>query len=113
MPRCLPRNIPFSRPIYAFPVPKKEGKHLCTPTHAPQYADLISYISLTLFAWLSLIAFAHLYSRLQSMRMVGTPRPPPPPSKLGTAFLPTLFPGISTLGTPPMVLGSFINETSS
>jgi len=35
------------------------------------------------------------------------------PSILGTAFLPTLLPATSALGTPWMVLGSFIKLTSS
>jgi hypothetical protein len=35
------------------------------------------------------------------------------PSILGTAFLPTFFPGASILGTPPIDLGSFINVASN
>jgi len=38
---------------------------------------------------------------------------PPPPSKLGTAFLPTFLPGASILGTPWIVRGSRIRLTSN
>lgn len=41
------------------------------------------------------------------------PRPGPALSKLGTAFLPTLFPGTSIRGTPWIVRGSFIKLTSN
>lgn len=69
--------------------------------------------SLIHFYFGSVLRFVSVDDFVHSRRIAGTPRAPPPPRRLGTAFRPTLFPGISTRGTPPMVLGSFINDTSS
>jgi hypothetical protein len=94
-----------------FPVPKR------TPMYSDTcwYADLISYIFLMFFARLLVIAFSSPLSMTLpfTFSFQEILRPPPPPSRLGTAFLPTLFPGRSIRGTPEIILGSLINATSS
>ena len=109
----FPHNIP-SRPFYASHRAQGNGNTYVLRRMAYDSLGILHSLVCSLLnipPWF--FSFSRLYQCLYSKRMAGTPRPPPPPRRLGTAFLPTLFPGMSTRGTPPMVLGSFIKDTSS
>lgn len=113
--RKMPRLYSMITPILCIPRPENKRKGASVLRHMlfPN-AELVSYNCFAVTRYHFYFGSSlRLRRRLHSRRIAGTARPPPPPSKLGTAFRPTLFPGISTRGTPPMVLGSFIKDTSS
>jgi hypothetical protein len=113
--RKMPRLYPMITPILCIPRPDKKRKGASVLRHmlSRTLNWYLTIASLLLVITFILVFPFRLRRRLYSRRIAGTARPPPPPSRLGTAFRPTLFPGISTRGTPPMVLGSFIKDTSS
>lgn len=112
---CMPFLLPlsqFKQDFYANMAP-------CTPPAPyPNFTDAFpislgsDILSYTVFA----VVYIHLasfhYSAVVEIQIVHFPLPLKP-SILGTAFLPTLLPATSALGTPWMVLGSFIRLTSS
>jgi hypothetical protein len=91
-------------------------KHLCTPTTVQGLPDDILqclFHHRPLFPCLPFSTLIYLSSLHYFASIHELPRPPPPLSKLGTAFRPTRLPGISILGTPCITLGSRINVASS
>jgi hypothetical protein len=82
----------------------------------PQSKTVFLMISYKVYSATSLVSFFPcLFISLPTLLHphYDVPRPPPPLSKLGTAFRPTRLPGISILGTPWITLGSRIRVASS